>query len=240
MNLLNLLIEIEENKDIIKTSKKLLKDGSNIGYMKKIKEEFESEKENYKVIEKDLVDIRNKIQQVGKEVGYIKGELQTEQDKLYNSSQYDLRVIQGLEKVIDLKQNEIKKLEEDSLNLLYEEDNISEQKENFRKKLLQLKNSFYEYKEGNSKKITKAKEDIEKAEARISNIEKFVPKELLNEVNEIRSIRGTGAAKISNGVCLGCKMKVSAITLDHIKSNKDIVHCDNCGRIVYCKDSIDK
>ena len=39
-------------------------------------------------------------------------------------------------------------------------------------------------------------------------------------------------ARLNHEVCEGCKMKVSAITLDRIFKGEDIVYCDNCGRIL--------
>lgn len=38
---------------------------------------------------------------------------------------------------------------------------------------------------------------------------------------------------LRNGTCGGCHMKVTAQTLIAVKADKDLVSCDNCGRLVY-------
>jgi predicted nucleic acid-binding Zn-ribbon protein len=38
---------------------------------------------------------------------------------------------------------------------------------------------------------------------------------------------------IRNGNCAGCHMKVTAQTLVAIKADKELISCDNCGRLVY-------
>ncbi len=38
---------------------------------------------------------------------------------------------------------------------------------------------------------------------------------------------------VRNGTCGGCHMKVTAQTMIAVKADKDLVSCDNCGRLVY-------
>lgn len=38
---------------------------------------------------------------------------------------------------------------------------------------------------------------------------------------------------LRNGTCGGCHMKVTAQTMIAVKADKDLVSCDNCGRLVY-------
>jgi len=36
-----------------------------------------------------------------------------------------------------------------------------------------------------------------------------------------------------HGVCTGCHMKVTTATAAQVKTGKEIVRCDTCGRILY-------
>jgi len=38
---------------------------------------------------------------------------------------------------------------------------------------------------------------------------------------------------IEHGVCTGCHMKVTTATAAQVKVGKEIVSCENCGRILY-------
>ncbi len=231
--MINLLIEIQENMEIIKKNKKYIKNSSNTSLLKKIKKEFEGEKLNYKNIDNKFKKIEEDMEGLEEKISKLKGDIKIDENKLYGDMKYDLKFIETLEKSIKLKQNDINKLEEDSLNLMYDEESISKERAKSRKKLIDLKEKFYNYKKGSSENIVKAKKYIVKAEGNIKGFEERVPKKLLDEFNELCSVKGTGAAVISKGVCSGCKMKVSAVTVDDIKKNKHIVYCDNCGRIVH-------
>ncbi|MHC6179143.1 zinc ribbon domain-containing protein [Clostridium sp. JNZ X4-2] len=231
--MLDLLLKIQQNRETIKKIKKVLKEESNNNLMKKMKREFEGEKAKYKIIDSKLKDVRQSIEKLDKKLDDLKGNMKLEEAKLYGNLKYDLKFINTLEKSVKLKEHEIKSLEEESLNALYEEENLLKEKEIIRRKLIDIKDEFYNNRKIINEKIIKAKEDIKIAEHHISNCERKVPKKLLDKFNELCSAKGTGAAELSNGVCLGCRMKVSAITIDDIKNNKDIVYCDNCGRIIY-------
>ncbi|MBP2033057.1 putative nucleic acid-binding Zn-ribbon protein [Clostridium algifaecis] len=233
--MLNLLIEIQKNKSLIKKEKRALKTVLNISVMKDLKKKFDDKKIHYIKLDKELKGIRKNIEITEKKINEVKDELEKDENKLYSNLKYDLKLIKSLEKSIESKKDEIKNMEDKSLEFMYEEEKISSDKKKNRKELVDLRNKFYEFKENGSKEILKVKEVIEKAEKDISNLEREIPEELLDEFNEISEAKGTGAAELYDGVCTGCKMKVSAITIDNIKKNKKIVYCDNCGRIVHCK-----
>ncbi|WP_333860134.1 zinc ribbon domain-containing protein [Clostridium sp.] len=232
--MLDLLIGIQDNKKIIKEAKRELKTGLSIYSMKKIKDEFEQEKENYKSIDIKLKKNRTEIESVENKLNIVKEEISSEENKLYGNSKYDLKLINSLEKSIESKADKVKELEERNLKLLYEEEELLEQKKYSGKRLVDLQTDFHKSKKNSSEKITRIKQNIEKAQQNIYDIEKQIPKELLDKFNQLSSVKGTGAARLSEGVCLGCKMKVSAMTIDNVKNRRGIVYCDNCGRIISC------
>ncbi|MBV4419355.1 hypothetical protein KM800_08430 [Clostridium tyrobutyricum] len=232
--MLDLLIEIQENKGIIKNREKAIKDGTNISYMKKIRSEFENKKKIYMKLDLNIKNNKRDIEIISLKLDGLKKEIEQKEGKLYSNFKYDLKLIKSLEKSIDAKKEEVKDMEDKSLKLLYKEDDLKKKKSDIRKELVELRDNFYEYRENNKGILLKNNKDIESSKNRIIALEKQVPKSLLEKFNEISRIKGTGAAKLSdNGVCLGCLMKVSAITIDNVKKDKEIVYCDNCGRIIH-------
>jgi predicted nucleic acid-binding Zn-ribbon protein len=74
------------------------------------------------------------------------------------------------------------------------------------------------------------REQAARAEASAS-----VPDDLLAEYERLRGrLGGIGVAKLEHGTCMGCRMKLPATELDRIKHQAadDLVHCDQCGRIL--------
>jgi predicted nucleic acid-binding Zn-ribbon protein len=52
----------------------------------------------------------------------------------------------------------------------------------------------------------------------------------------IRSKNGEAIVGLQHDVCSGCHMKVTPTTSSKCRSRKEIVHCENCGRILYWED----
>ena len=231
--MLDLLLKIQQDREIIKKAEKVLKERPNNDFMKEKKKQFDEKKSEYKNVDSKLKMVKESIEQFEKKLQDVRKELKQEEGKLYGNMKYDLKFINTLEKSIKLKEDEIKDLEEKSLDMMCEEEDLSKERDVLRKKLIDIKDEFYENKKFGNDKIIETKKNMEEAEKDILNCEKKLPPRLLDKFNELCSVKGTGAAKILNGVCSGCRMKVSAVTIDEIKNHKNIVYCDNCGRIIY-------
>ena len=44
---------------------------------------------------------------------------------------------------------------------------------------------------------------------------------------------GVAVAPLEHEVCMGCHMKVTTQTVVQVKSGKEVIHCPQCGRILY-------
>lgn len=62
-----------------------------------------------------------------------------------------------------------------------------------------------------------------------------VPSELLAAYDRLRSqLGGVAVARLNGGMCDGCHMTLSAVTVDRAKKAPDdaVIHCDECGRLL--------
>lgn len=78
-------------------------------------------------------------------------------------------------------------------------------------------------------------------EARIAEL-KTEHDRLAQDVNEdvldiylhlFKTKHGTAVATLEHEVCMGCHMKVTAQTVVQVRAGKEIIHCPQCGRILY-------
>lgn len=237
MSILTLLIEIQENKKIIGECENIIKDSSYVSELKRAKKQFDMEKCKFKCMEKELEDIREKYKNINSDINENKKELEENKFQLYNSAGSDLKLIDILQKKIEKEQENVKSQDNETLELLEKEEKLSLEKESLRLKLSKLKYDFYICKESGNKKLAEAKESLEKSQNKIQKIEKLIPEDILKTFNNICSFKDVGAAQIQNGICLGCKVKVSSMTIDGVNRGERIVYCDNCGRIVYCNEN---
>lgn len=236
MSILKLLIEVQQNRDIAEQCNKIIKDSKYINKLKREKREFDIEKLKFKKKENQIEGLREKYKTIADDISDNQRELEEMKFQLYNKSGSDLKLIDVLQKKIDQKQQNIKLLDHDTLPILEEEEKLCSENKELKHNLLKLKNNFYKYKEEGNKEILRAKEELKKVENNINKIESIIPKDILEVFNELCYSKKRGAAELENGICTGCKVNVSSITIDNIKKQERIVYCDNCGRIVYCSD----
>lgn len=233
MSNIKLAYSLQHKLDLIKENKKVLKDGSHIYFLKKLKKEFDHKKKEYISKKETLSTIKKSYEGISEKIKNEKKEIDENEFKLYNKVGSDLNAIDKLEKSIEKGKQELKKLEDDAVELLEQEEKINFIIENLRLELVNVRNNFYDYKEKSSKKIDEADNNIKLFEKEIESLRKDIPEAMLDEIEKILKYNDTAVVKLVGAVCDGCKMKVSAMTMDSVKRGIEIVHCDNCGRILY-------
>lgn len=60
-----------------------------------------------------------------------------------------------------------------------------------------------------------------------------VDEDLLDTFNRLFNNKTEAVVPLEHDVCMGCHMKVTTQTAVRVRANKEIVHCEQCGRILY-------
>lgn len=156
------------------------------------------------------------------------------EDKLYDGKINDIKQLQMLNEEKDSIKDTISKTENKVLEYMEE---IEENEKKLVDMAIQLKNII---KQNYEKKLKYVKIDkdlnisINKEKQEISDIESNIDKKLLNQYMNIRKHKKRAVAEMKNDVCSGCNMGISKNRVEKVKESKDIVYCENCGRIL-CK-----
>jgi uncharacterized protein len=135
---------------------------------------------------------------------------------------------------IERYENEIRKLEDQELELMIEADKLKAEidaadksaratKESISRQLTDL--------ETKSKALGSQRQELESdREALAAQIDP----DLLDQFERLFNSKGDAAVvAVEHGVCTGCHMKVTTATAAGVKAGKEIVSCENCGRILY-------
>ncbi len=82
-----------------------------------------------------------------------------------------------------------------------------------------------------SKTLEGRLEELKKERAEIAT---KIDEDLLDRFDRLFESKGDAAVvPIEHGICTGCHMKVTTATAMHAKAGKEIVNCEQCGRILY-------
>ncbi len=61
-----------------------------------------------------------------------------------------------------------------------------------------------------------------------------IDEDLLGRFERLFKSKGDAAVVgVEHGVCTGCHMKVTTATAAQVRAGREIVNCENCGRILY-------
>ncbi|MFD3157567.1 zinc ribbon domain-containing protein [Haloimpatiens sp. FM7330] len=240
MKILDKIIKLEKCYTKLEENMKILKDKSKIILLKKMQKEYEN-------VKKSNIEIGTEIQKIEKEYSEIeenvlkkKEEKKQQEELLYDGNVgCNIKFIDNVQSKIENLQNEIDKLEEEKSVLLDNEESLLNQKQKIEDDMKSVKTNFYEFKEEVLKEIQNAKIEIKSGNEQIQALRDSMSEEVLNKFDYIRRVRKPAVASVEDGVCQGCKIALPSMILDDIvsKRKKELICCDSCGRILYCKNT---
>jgi predicted nucleic acid-binding Zn-ribbon protein len=161
----------------------------------------------------------------------------TETISRLKTQQYQTRKndeFQAIGHEIERYENEIRKIEDDELELMVEADKVKADLGVEEKKSASVKESVARQTanlEAKSKTLQSRLEELTKERAEIAG---KIDEDLLSRFEGLFKSKGDAVVvALEHEVCTGCHMKVTTQTAHRVKAGKEIVSCENCGRILY-------
>ena len=175
------------------------------------------------------------------EVGRKKLELdvgtRTESITRLKTQQYQTRKneeFRAISHEIERYEGEIRKLEDEELELMIEADKLKGEIEAADKSARATKESI-------SRQLADLEiksKALEKQQAELTNereaLASKIDADVLDQFERLFNSKGDAAiVAVEHGVCTGCHMKVTTATASRVKAGREIVNCEQCGRILY-------
>jgi predicted nucleic acid-binding Zn-ribbon protein len=161
----------------------------------------------------------------------------TESISRLKTQQYQTRKndeFQAIGHEIERYENEIRKIEDEELELMMEADKLKADLGVEEKKAATVKESVARQTadlDAKSKTLESRLEELTKERAEIAG---KIDEDLLGRFERLFKSKGDAVVvPLEHEVCTGCHMKVTTQTAHRAKAGKEIVNCDNCGRILY-------
>ncbi len=161
----------------------------------------------------------------------------TETISRLKTQQYQTRKndeFQAIGHEIERYENEIRKIEDEELELMVEADKLKADLGVEEKKSATVKESVARQTgdlESKSKTLQSRLEELTKERAEIAG---KIDEDLLSRFERLFKSKGDAVVvALEREVCTGCHMKVTTQTAHRAKAGKEIVSCENCGRILY-------
>jgi len=135
---------------------------------------------------------------------------------------------------IERYENEIRKIEDDELELMVLADKIKADLAAEETKAAATRDSIARQTADLDEKSKALESQLQGLTTERSNLAAKIDEDLLARFESLFKSKGDAVVvAIEHGVCTGCHMKVTTATAAGVKAGKEIVSCENCGRILY-------
>jgi predicted nucleic acid-binding Zn-ribbon protein len=153
------------------------------------------------------------------------------------TQQYETRKndeFQAMGHEIERYENEIRKIEDEELELMVQADKIKIELDAEEKKAATTKESISRQMRDLEEKSNTLESRLQGATKERAELATHIDEELLDRFDRLFASKGDAAVvALEHDVCTGCHMKVTTATVVHAKAGKEIVSCEQCGRILY-------
>jgi len=135
---------------------------------------------------------------------------------------------------IERYENEISKIEDDELELMVQADKIKIDLTEEEKKAVAVKESIGRQTADLDEKSKALESRVEELTRERAELAGKIDEDLLARFERLFKSKGDAVVvALEHEVCTGCHMKVTAQTAHRVKAGREIVSCENCGRILY-------
>jgi predicted nucleic acid-binding Zn-ribbon protein len=161
----------------------------------------------------------------------------TESISRLKTQQYQTRKndeFQAISHEIERYENEIRKLEDQELELMIEADKLKAEIDAADKSARATKESISRQLTDLETKSIALESQQQELETEREALAAQIDPDLLDRFERLFNSKGDAAiVAVEHGVCTGCHMKVTTATASRVKAGKEIVSCEQCGRILY-------
>jgi predicted nucleic acid-binding Zn-ribbon protein len=163
--------------------------------------------------------------------------VRTESISRLKTQQYQTRKndeFQAIGHEIERYENEIRKIEDEELELMVLADKLKAELTEEEKKATAVKESIARQTSDLDDKSKTLESQLRELTSERSQLAGKIDEDLLGLFDRLFKSKGDAAVvAVEHGVCTGCHMKVTTATASRVKAGKEIVSCENCGRILY-------
>ena len=135
---------------------------------------------------------------------------------------------------IERYENEIRKTEDQELELMVLADKVKADLAEEEKKAAAVQQSVNRQMADLDQKSKALESQLQGLSKERSELATHIDEDLLGLFERLFKSKGDAAVvAVEHGVCTGCHMKVTTATASRVRAGKEIVSCENCARILY-------
>jgi predicted nucleic acid-binding Zn-ribbon protein len=187
---------------------------------------------------KKLDATKLKAKEIEVERKKLENEVQSKKDSIakFQTQKFQTRKneeFQALNNEIKRYEGEISTIEDRELDLMESADKMKAQVAETDKETQAVKAQVERQLANITSKIEAVTVQLKEIEAEREKFAADVDEDLLDIYNRLFASKNEAVVALEHGVCMGCHMTLTTQTVVRVKGSREIVHCEQCGRILY-------
>jgi predicted nucleic acid-binding Zn-ribbon protein len=187
---------------------------------------------------KKLEAVKLKSKEIEVERSKLENEVRGKRDSIakFQTQKFQTRKneeFQALSNEIKRYEGEIQAIEDRELDLMESGDKAKGVIAETEKETQAVKSQVEKQQANIASKIDAVAAQLKDLEAERAALAGAVDEDLLDTFNRLFANKGEAVVALEHDVCMGCHMKVTTQTVVRVKGSREIVHCEQCGRILY-------
>ncbi len=179
----------------------------------------------------------NLLSKLEKEYDGIADRIQAQLKKLQSDEVLALEEIEEITKEGLMLNDNIRKKEDELKKLKQELRNFQERLNDIRRKVANAKTEYVDVKKDYDAEVKKINEELAKVKKQRDQIGEKISKPLMAKYKNIKASRSPVISLLTDNQCDGCFMSLASLVVQRVKDGDRIVECENCGRILYYRES---
>ncbi|WP_202711120.1 zinc ribbon domain-containing protein [Sporosalibacterium faouarense] len=178
---------------------------------------------------------KEKIHRNNKKLNELNYKLNDINEKLYSGEITDLEQLDFMNKESKKIKEDIEKIESEILALMEKVEVLKGDSIKIAEEQKTLDEELKLAEERQAERIREIEEKISKYKKKSSKVVEQLDESTVNSYKELKEAKGKNKAvvRVSDNRCTGCHMSVPLSLVSKLKKHEEIIHCDNCGRILY-------
>jgi len=202
----------------------------------KLRDYLIKQEETLVKLDDDAEQKNNLLSKVQHEYNEISSTIKSQIEKLQAGEIKALDELEEMTKEGLALKDRIRKKEDELKKLVKELDNFQNKLNDIRQKVARAKKEYTEMKKVYDEQVLSINEELNNLKEQRDKLAAGIDKVLMTKYKNIKASKTPVISQLIDNQCGGCFMSLASLVIQRVKDKKQIVECENCGRILYYKE----